>query len=270
MLKAVTRLVTVKPCVYRIPLKTSPIFVRMASTASLLKYLNQEDAIAIDQELFNEYGFSVDQLMELAGLSCAQAVASLYPKGKVLVIAGPGNNGGDGIVAARHLKLFGYTPSILYPKPSKNDLMQRLVKQTTLMDISYLESLPSDYPSDFKVVVDAIFGFSFKPPIRDPFGDILKTLIKHQSTLPIFSIDIPSGWHVEDGPPADDGTALRPHGLISLTAPKLCARRFQGCAHFLGGRFVPDSLAKKYSLNLPTYPGTLGYLRLDDGEKQKI
>ena len=75
-----------------------------------MKYLNQEEAQKIDQELFNEYSFSVDQLMELAGLSVAVALTKAYPKGtnspSVLVCSGPGNNGGDGLVAARHLKLF--------------------------------------------------------------------------------------------------------------------------------------------------------------------
>uniref|UniRef100_A0A914YTH0 NAD(P)H-hydrate epimerase n=1 Tax=Panagrolaimus superbus TaxID=310955 RepID=A0A914YTH0_9BILA len=77
------------------------------SSNNSIKYLGQEEAINIDKELFNEYGFSVDQLMELAGLSCAQAIYSFYPKpSKCLIIVGPGNNGGDGIVCARHLKLF--------------------------------------------------------------------------------------------------------------------------------------------------------------------
>jgi len=58
-------------------------------------------------------GFSIDQLMELAGLSCAEATATAFPERsrKVLVVAGPGNNGGDGLVAARHLTHFGYTVS---------------------------------------------------------------------------------------------------------------------------------------------------------------
>uniref|UniRef100_A0A914Z0U4 NAD(P)H-hydrate epimerase n=1 Tax=Panagrolaimus superbus TaxID=310955 RepID=A0A914Z0U4_9BILA len=138
--------------------------------------------------------------------------------------------------------------------------MERLVKQTTLMDIPYFESLPSNL-KEFSFGVDAIFGFSFKPPIRDPFGDILKTL--QQSKLPFFCIDIPSGWHVENGPPADcDIPSIQPDTLISLTAPKLCAKHFQGRAHFLGGRFVPEKLAKKYSLNLPQYPQSNGFLRL--------
>ena len=71
-----------------------------------------EQAAKVDEELMGPLGFTVDQLMELAGLSCACAIQAEYPPSahpKVLVIAGPGNNGGDGLVAARHLHHFGYT-----------------------------------------------------------------------------------------------------------------------------------------------------------------
>lgn len=71
--------------------------------------------------------FSIDQLMELAGLSVSQALFKLQPlsKGKkILVACGPGNNGGDGLVAARHLFHYGYQPTVYYPKQSKNELYQ--------------------------------------------------------------------------------------------------------------------------------------------------
>lgn len=60
-----------------------------------------------------------------AGLSVAQAIQKTYSIQKhprVLVCCGPGNNGGDGLVAARHLFHFGYQPSIFYPKQSGKDL----------------------------------------------------------------------------------------------------------------------------------------------------
>uniref|UniRef100_A0A5S6Q9S6 NAD(P)H-hydrate epimerase n=1 Tax=Trichuris muris TaxID=70415 RepID=A0A5S6Q9S6_TRIMR len=222
---------------------------------NMVKYLNQEEAIQIDQELFNKYCFSVDQLMELAGLSCATAIAKAYPpsfgNNKVLVVCGPGNNGGDGLVCARHLKLFGYDPTILYPKAPNNQLMKNLCTQADLMMIRRCQFLNELEINAFALIVDAIFGFSFRPPLREPFGTVIKALQK-DCQCPIVSIDIPSGWDVNEGPSEVD--ALYPDCLISLTAPKLAAKHFNGRHHFLGGRFVPEQLAAKYELNLPAYP----------------
>ncbi|XP_057684619.1 NAD(P)H-hydrate epimerase [Corythoichthys intestinalis] len=228
-----------------------------ASTmAKSIKYLGQEEAQRIDEELFTEYGFSVDQLMELAGLSCATAITRAYPlsclvkpKPTVLVICGPGNNGGDGL---------GYEPSILYPKRPNKPLFQGLTTQCEKMEIPFLTEMPEAEVIDeaFNVVVDAIFGFSFKGAVREPFGSIIDVLKK--TTVPIASIDIPSGWDVEQG--SIDG--LQPDTLISLTAPKSSANLFKGRHHFLGGRFVPPALEKKYHLNLPRYPDTDCVLKL--------
>lgn len=73
-------------------------------------------------------------------------------------------------------------------------------------------------------------------------------------TAKYYSIDIPSGWHVENG--KIDESNIEPSLLISLTAPKLCAKLYKGPHHYLGGRFVPPALNAKYQLNLPEYPGT--------------
>ncbi|KAB1260691.1 NADH-hydrate epimerase [Camelus dromedarius] len=254
----------------------------MASSA--VKYLSQEEAQAVDQELFNEYQFSVDQLMELAGLSCATAIAKAYPPTSlsrspptVLVICGPGNNGGDGLVCARHLKLFGYQPTIYYPKRPNKPLFTALVTQCQKMDIPFLGEMPPEpmlIDELYELVVDAIFGFSFKGDVREPFHSILSVL--HGLTVPIASIDIPSGagskevggigalsclevgWDVEKG----NSGGIQPDLLISLTAPKKSATQFTGRYHYLGGRFVPPALEKKYQLNLPPYPDTECVYRL--------
>ncbi|NXD17787.1 NNRE epimerase, partial [Nothocercus nigrocapillus] len=220
----------------------------------------QAEAQAIDQELFNDYKFSVDQLMELAGLSCATAIAKAYPPSSfttsqptVLIVCGPGNNGGDGLVCARHLKMFGYEPTVHYPKRPNKPLFEGLTTQCQKMGISFLPEFPTEaalIDELYGLVVDAIFGFSFKGAVREPFGSILDTL--KRITVPIASIDIPSGWDVEKG--SADG--LQPDTLISLTAPKKAAAHFRGRYHFLGGRFVPAALQEKYALNLPPYPAT--------------
>jgi len=86
-----------------------------------------------------------------------------------------------------------------------------------------------------------------------------KTLIS--SKLPIVAVDIPSGWDVEKG--MIKAESLQPDMLISLTAPKLGCRGFKGKFHYLGGRFIPLDLDKKYELNLPTYPGTDQCVKLE-------
>ena len=82
-----------------------------SSTPPPTQYLGQRDAQRLDKQLMASPGFSVDQLMELAGLSVAESVWHAMPPceaKRVLVVCGPGNNGGDGLVAARHLYHFGY------------------------------------------------------------------------------------------------------------------------------------------------------------------
>ncbi|KAF5278614.1 hypothetical protein FQA39_LY00656 [Lamprigera yunnana] len=233
----------------------------------LVKYLTQQEAINIDLELFNEYKYSVDQLMELAGLSCATAVAKCYSKEAisnkiVLVCCGPGNNGGDGLVCARHLKLFDYNVSLYYPKRTNKNLYINLTHQCEVMDIPILSQLPNNEElKKYGLIIDALFGFSFVPPVRPDFVPVIELL--KNTDVPIIRqvlkcipihIDIPSGWDIEKGESAEGG--IKPQLLISLTAPKLCAKKYTGKYHYLGGRFVPPKLESKYNLCLPKYPGT--------------
>jgi NAD(P)H-hydrate epimerase len=234
-------------------------------------FLSASEASKLDEELMgNEGQFSVDQLMELAGLAVATGVAKLYPTAtfsEVLVLAGPGNNGGDGLVCARHLSHFGYKPSVVYPKPTNNALYKRLMTQCRNLAIPILDSLPATKSGDEKssksqVVVDAIFGFSFKSnePIRAPYGDLIKWLASlpqpsaksSSPVIPVVSIDIPSGWSPDSGDVLHSG--FMPDTLISLTAPKQCAQFFKGRYHVLGGRFLPPAMARRYNLKLPEYP----------------
>ncbi|KAG4031112.1 hypothetical protein MFRU_010g02370 [Monilinia fructicola] len=219
------------------------------------KYLSAANAAALDKDLMSLGAFSLDQLMELAGLSVSQVVYKVHPPSKgrrILVACGPGNNGGDGLVAARHLWHYGYKPTIYYPKQGKHELYQRLSAQLRNLSIPFTD----DFPGALKEsdhIVDAIFGFSFSGTLRDPFPSIITAL--SESSLPITSIDAPSSWDITNGPPTSGpGSSFMPQHLISLTAPKPLVKYFIG-RHFLGGRFVTPEIAKKYNLQLPEYEG---------------
>ena len=89
--------------------------------------------------------------------------------------------------------------------------MQRLVHQVRFLSLKIIcvcfqvelcdiavEPAMGDL-SRYSVILDALFGFSFKPPIREPYDIVLKELAETQT--PIACVDIPSGWDVEKGPP---------------------------------------------------------------------
>eukprot|EP00953_Heterococcus_sp_UTEX-ZZ885_P016373 9207-Heterococcus_DN1.PRE.3 len=199
------------------------------------KYLTAEKAVELDQKLMSTPGFSIDQLMELAGLSVACSIAKEYDSsGKLLIVCGPGNNGGDGLVAARHLFHFGYQTAVYYPKRSPKQLFVNLVHQLEQLDITMLQDLPDadSIKAEYALIVDAIFGFKFLGGIRAPFDSVIRTM--KAANIPIASIDIPSGWDVNTGhsDTADSTLALQPE-------------------------FLPPSMAKQYDLEwLPRYPGT--------------
>jgi len=220
-----------------------------------LKTLSAEKAAALDQELMSDGAFSIDQLMELAGLSVSQAVYKLQPpsKGKrVLVACGPGNNGGDGLVAARHLSHYGYDPTIYYPKQSKNELYQRLIKQLKDLDIPFTDDFPAAL-KETDLIVDSIFGFSFSGEVREPFPKVIEAL--ETTKMPVLAVDAPSSWNIDTGPPkSGPGKNFQPDALISLTAAKPLVKFFKG-RHFLGGRFLSKAVAEKYGLDSPAYQG---------------
>ncbi|CAG9462228.1 unnamed protein product [Pedinophyceae sp. YPF-701] len=283
--RLLTGRVSAAPCLQRAPLRRSAgnrtqllasahsreVSSTMAEAAASrivngVTYLCAKDAAEVDVELMGALGFSVDQLMELAGLSVSCSVAEVFPVDghrRVLVICGPGNNGGDGLVAARHLTHFGYSVSVCYPKPTDKPLYNGLVTQCQSLGLNFVPAADvadaQDLKSSYDVVVDAMFGFSFKGAPRPPFDGILAALAPGRSPPPVASVDIPSGWQVDV---ADAQPGLRPDLLVSLTAPKLCSLAFAGHHHFLGGRFVPPAIRERFNLQLPAFPATHQCVRI--------
>jgi hydroxyethylthiazole kinase-like uncharacterized protein yjeF len=237
------------------------------SQKSNVSYITGEKAQEIDKELMGpEQGFSLEQLMENAGISVAHAVVQFLDKDykerempssnkQILIVCGPGNNGGDGLVAARHLFHFGFKPTVVYAKEASKETYKNLLKQLTNLDVQILREIPDakKIDSTYALLVDAVFGFSFKGnSLKEPFDRVIGVM-KQCNKCPIMAVDVPSGWDVDKG----NIHRLGPDNvsaLISLTVPKLCAKEFNGI-HYLGGRFVPPKLSQKYNITIPHYQG---------------
>lgn len=102
-------------------------------------------------------------------------------------------------------------------------------------------------------MVDAIFGFSFKGEVREPFTSVIEAL--RDTKVPVLAVDAPSSWGVDEGPPAEGpGKGYMPQALISLTAPKPLVKWYRG-RHFVGGRFLGEEVARRYGIDVPGYEG---------------
>lgn len=239
-------------------------------------------------------GLSAAQYVEMAGIGVAQALLEVYPVAthpRVLVAIGPGSNGCIGLAAARHLAQWDaqVTAVVVRAVGDENEAMgeaaqpaarfaRRLhpsaLSAARACGVRVLDFLPRTIEFYFDVVLDALFGVGIElaagPPaaspdaraplpafmaLTEPFDDVIGTLAG--VNLPLASVDVPSGWHPDDGPRLFDlrtNRALKPELLVSVGAPKQCARYFGGNYHYLAGNFVPHALAADLALHLPSFP----------------
>lgn len=235
-----------------------------------MKYLTQLEATNIDKYLLSIY--KLEQLIELAGLSIAQSIKYLYPNKKnIMIYCGPGNNGADGLVAARHLSLWSYNvkvwiPSSLLSSPTEANEMQKKGELEGLKEnskkinekllISTGVELSNDLNSPADLIVDALLGFGSKgQDIREPIKGALDVIIKRSRNVSTVSIDIPTGWQVDE----IENTIWMPETLLSMMAPKKCALGFNGLHHMIAGRFLPISLAKELELPIEGYKNDFQY-----------
>ena len=134
-------------------------------------------------------------LMENAGKAVADTIETHYEPSAVAVLCGPGNNGGDGYVAARHLKSRGWTvwvESLADPALLKGDaaeMFQRWDGETRVVT----RARKAD------IVVDAIFGAGLTRPLDMNMGVLVRAL--NESGVPVVAVDVPSGLHGDLGRP---------------------------------------------------------------------
>jgi len=174
---------------------------------------------AADEEARSQFGIESIQLMEVAGWQVARFVDSFVDgvRGKrVTVVAGPGNNGGDALVAARFLYQRGAIVGVSIVRPrDPNSLAARHARTIERLGIPTGEA-PQSVDQSADVLVDGLFGIGIRLPLRDPAPRIIEAM--NASRGLIVAIDVPSGVDADSG--AAGETAVRAAATITLVAPK--------------------------------------------------
>src|ERR1700744_5349827 len=145
------------------------------------------------------HGVPTLTLMENAGRAVADAIMAHYPQRRVVVLCGPGNNGGDGFVVARllrdkdwdvHLALLGDVNKL------KGDAAE--MAKAWLGDA---EPSPLGEITDGDLVVDALFGAGLSRPLEGEIAELAKKL--NASPVPVVAVDVPSGVQGDTGKALD-------------------------------------------------------------------
>lgn len=191
-------------------------------------FMTQREAAEEDRRLL-ELGLDVRMLIEVAGYSAFEVLVAILAETdvrSVAVLVGPGNNGGDGLVIARYLRYAGYDVTVVCARTKYADLVDVCRRVGARV-------VASADVAAFDVVVDALFGFSFRGPLREPYDALVRSLA---SARRVISIDVPSGYDVDSA--ENDG--FRPEAVICYTAPKVCCK---GLLFYVTRSFVPPVCA---------------------------
>ena len=136
-----------------------------------------------------ERGYPSLLLMEWAGMKAARVYLELFGKAPALVLAGKGNNGGDGLVVARHLLLEGVGVRVYAAGGQTGDAL--LALQALLAHGVEVRPLEEASFREGEVMVDALFGTGLKGPLTDFYAELVERV--NRAGLPVLALDLPSG-----------------------------------------------------------------------------
>jgi NAD(P)H-hydrate epimerase len=169
---------------------------------------------------------------------------------KVLVLCGPGNNGGDGGVVARHLNAWGFVVRVIW-FAHRNQLRGDAALQWTILEKSRIDQTAwsDECPSDSELglsklaaimseaewLVDGLLGTGLSRPVDGPLRSVIELI--NSSGKPIFALDLPSGLDTDTGQPL--GVAVRATATATFVTAKL-GFSIPGASNYTGEVAVID------------------------------
>ena len=200
----------------------------------------------IDRLAEERYGIQDLVLMEVAGLAVGRVARDLLKppisERAIVILAGPGNNGGDGLVAARRLLGWGAGVAVFtsYQLDQARGLSARQIEIATGAGVGVESWAVSDYDvdsdpdqieeveaddevsadaadlRDYDLVIDALLGFGASGPPRSPVAEMIEAA--NESGTPILALDVPSGLDAATGEAASPCVEAR--ATVTLALPK--------------------------------------------------
>ena len=215
-----------------------------------LVYLTSEEMGEADREAIDGFGIDVLSLMENAGTTVA-TLARLLLNGSVVgrrvgVLVGKGNNGGDGLVAARHLHNWGADVRVMLS--DREALGQVPSRQLVAVEKAGVSVYGAEGSlAGFDLLIDSLLGYSSKGDPREPVRGMI--LNANTCGAPILAVDIPSGLDTTAGVPNDPCVVAR--ATLTLGFPKTGflnprCRRYVGRL-YLGDVSLPLEVYRKHS-----------------------
>ena len=187
--------------------------------------LSREEVRSLDVLAADEFGLPTLVLMENAGRGAAVRLVELAGGStpRVLILCGPGNNGGDGGVVARHLDALGWDVSLLWladPETIRGDARV----QREILERSGVPQQAGPAPDDLEAriagadwLVDGLLGTGLTRPVEGSLRDAIEAM--NRSGRPILALDLPSGLDADSGRPL--GVAVRARTTVTFAARKL-------------------------------------------------
>jgi len=208
--------------------------------------LTRQQARELDRKVVQELGIPSVVLMELAGLAVAREVDRLCTGAKlVAVVAGPGNNGGDAYVAARHLANRGYQCEVLvlgHEEQIAGDARTNLDVLLKMGVFVHFLAPPIRWDvfrgrlDNACVVVDGLLGTGLRGDVREPARQAIAII--NELGRPVVAVDIPSGLDCDTGEPL--GVAVRATTTVTFVRPKVGLEKPEARPYV--GKLVVDNI----------------------------
>jgi NAD(P)H-hydrate epimerase len=190
-----------------------------------LRSLTRDEVRDVDRRAIQDFGLPGIVLMENAGRGAAELLIELGIDGPVIIVAGKGNNGGDGYVIARHLENRGYLVRVLLfadPDELTGDALTnyRVLRAARTPVHNCLEVTDADRwnaeQRGASWIVDALLGTGTRGSVREPFVSVIEQI--NAAKVPVLAVDLPSGLDCDTGEAL--GACIRAAHTATFVAPK--------------------------------------------------